>query len=57
MSNVVAFPEPKTRMVQARAPMRGSVTLFVHIRRATLIAHLTGRSPAASGRDERFGKS
>jgi hypothetical protein len=57
MSNVVAFPEPKIRNARARAPMSGSVTLFVHVRRATLIAHLTGRVRASTSRDERIGKS
>ena len=57
MSNVVAFPEPRTRKTHARAQTNGPVTLFVHVRRTTLIAHLTGRVPVERTQDERVGKN
>lgn len=53
MSNVITFPEPKPSKARHRAAGTGSVTLFVHIRRTTLIAHLTGRVSAAAARNER----
>ena len=47
MSNVIAFPEPKSRRV----------TLFMHVRQVTLIAHITGRIAPAPVKDERVGKN
>ena len=43
MSNVIAFPTPKTVAKPAPIQRNGSATLFIHVKRATLIAHLTGR--------------
>ena len=57
MSNVIAFPEPKTRQTVSPVHRTGPVTLFVHVKRATLIAHLTGRTPSVSAKDERVGKN
>lgn len=54
MSNVIAFPQPRSRNTHRRTSKSGAKTLFVHIRRTTLIAHLTGRvlaSPARVGRN------
>lgn len=56
MSKVIAFPEPKTRRLPPDAPTRGAVTLFVHVRRTTLIAHLSGRIPSFAAQDGRIGK-
>ena len=57
MTNVIAFPQPKTRNTRRREPTSGAKTLFVHIRQTTLIAHLTGRVVTAQLRDERVGKT
>jgi hypothetical protein len=57
MSNVIAFPAPRLRQVRKTVPGTGPVTLFIHVRRATLIAHLSGRMPSDIAKDERVGKS
>lgn len=57
MTNVIAFPQPKTRRTSRPVPTSGAKTLFVHIRQTTLIAHLTGRVGAAQVRDERVQKT
>ena len=56
MSKVIAFPEPKPHSNRVSTAAAGPVTLFVHVKRTTLIAHLTGRVPVAARKDERFGK-
>lgn len=57
MSNVIAFPEPKLRQVRKTRSDAGPVTLFIHVRRATLIAHLSGRLPVGIATDERVGQN
>lgn len=57
MSNVIAFPEPTPRPARKRTTSNGAVTLFIHIRCTTLIAHLTGRIPTAPVKGGRVGKS
>ena len=57
MSNVIAFPEPKPRRNHERVRKSGAKTLFIHIRRTTLIAHMTGRIALAPARDGRIGKN
>ena len=57
MSNVIAFPEPKMRQKAIPVHKTGPVTLFVHVKRATLIAHLTGRTSSTGTKDERVGKN
>ena len=39
MQNVIAFPQPH-RAPAAQAVSRGAKTLFIHIKRTTLIAHV-----------------
>lgn len=55
MDNVVSFPKPRPqpRVSSRRDHANGAKTLFVHIRRATLIAHLSGRFPIQRKSDER----
>ena len=57
MSNVIAFPTPKKPEARACDGSTAPVTLFIHIKRATLIAHLTGRIPQAPAKDGRLSKS
>lgn len=57
MTNVIAFPEPKRRRRAPRSASTGSMTLFLHIRRANLIAHLARRSSITASRGERVIKS
>jgi hypothetical protein len=52
-----AFPEPKLRQVKTTRSGAGPVTLFIHVRRATLIAHLSRRLPTGVAKDERVGKN
>ena len=52
MNNVFAFPEPKATPSCDRAADRTSMTLFIHIRRATLIAHYEGGKHGAPSADE-----
>ncbi len=49
MNNVIAFPKPAEHP-KARTASGKSVTLFMHVKCATLIVHLANSSaPAASG--------
>ena len=55
MSNVIAFPQPAELQRDPAAPAR-SMTLFLHVKCATLIVHLANnRLPDA--RSERVSKS
>lgn len=56
MSNVIAFPGPKSRRNHSVPAETGPVTLFVHVKQTTLIAHLTGRFPVAAAKNGRLGK-
>lgn len=49
MNNVIAFPRP-VELPTARSAAGKSITLFVHVKCATLIVHLANSAaPAASG--------
>ena len=52
MNNVIAFPEPKAAPSRDRAAGKTPMTLFIHIRRATLIAHYEGGKHEAPSADE-----
>ena len=56
MSKVIAFPGPKPRRNHSVPAEAGPVTLFVHVKRTTLIAHLTGRYPVAAAKNGRLSK-
>ncbi len=43
MSNVIAFPRPEPRIASMKA-IEGA-TLFMHIRKTTLIVHLANAQP------------
>ena len=55
MSNVVAFPKPAEKPRKAVEPAR-SMTLFLHVKCATLIVHLANNRVAAQ-KGERVSKS
>lgn len=58
MNNVIAFPEPKRCQPRRRTPAgHGSKTLFIHVRRATFIAHFAGKRHETVKTDPRFGRS
>lgn len=57
MSNVVSFPKPKVRTTAPQIAEARPVTLFLHVRRTTLIAHLSGRVAVQNGRTGRVSKS
>lgn len=57
MMNVIDFPKTDVRRQPARIAASGSVTLFLHVRRTTLIAHLSRRPKSVSQADERVGKT
>ncbi len=57
MENVIAFPQPMTPSAVRRKATPRAMTLFVHVRRTTLIAHLTGRVPSTPTRDGRVGRN
>ena len=52
MNNVFAFPEPKATPSSDRAAGRTPMTLFIHIRRTSLIAHYEGGKRGAPSSDE-----
>ena len=52
MNNVIAFPEPKAKVTHGRAADKMPMTLFIHVRRATLIAHYEGGKHGAPAADE-----
>ena len=52
MNNVIAFPEPKAKVTRGRAADKMPMTLFIHVRRATLIAHYEGGKHGAPAADE-----
>ncbi|MCG6882217.1 MAG: hypothetical protein LJE62_00515 [Silicimonas sp.] len=54
MQNVIAFPR-KAAPAPAKAAADGAKTLFLHIRRTTLIVHLAAPQPKAFDRS-RTGK-
>lgn len=56
MSNVIAFPEPKARMASDDTIASGAKTLFLHIKRATLIVHYSGRAEMDIAQGDRVGK-
>ena len=51
MSNVIAFPRPVAEEQPSFARNRGSQTLFIHIKRTTLIAYLAAEKSAAKDGD------
>ena len=57
MSNVIAFPMPKSAQPRTMTGAAGPVTLFIHVKRVTLIAHLTGRVAAAPAKNGRASKN
>ena len=57
MTNVIAFPQADSHTRQPRVAATGSVTLFVHVRRTTLIAHLSRRPVMSAKADERISQS
>jgi hypothetical protein len=57
MSNVVQFPKQTARTKAPQIADARPVTLFLHVRRTTLIAHLSGRVAVQNGRADRVGKS
>ena len=52
MNNVIAFPEPKAAPTRDRAAGKTPITLYIHIRRATLIPHKEGGKHGAPTADE-----
>ena len=50
MSNVIAFPRPEKKPIKS-VNVGKSMTLFLHVKCATLIVHLSGAAnmPAQSG--------
>lgn len=51
MNNVISFPRRIEAKQRATARKPHPITLFVHVKRATLIVHLADTSPAvAAGR-------
>lgn len=56
MSNVIAFQKAQPDTSRTSRVAAGPVTLFVHVKRTTLIAHLTGRFPADAAQNGRLGK-
>ncbi len=57
MTNVIAFPQADDHTRQPRVAATGSVTLFLHVRRTTLIAHLSRRPVMSAKADERISQS
>lgn len=57
MTNVIAFPQTEASPRPERVATTGSVTLFLHIKRTTLIAHLSRRPVVSAQADERVGKN
>ena len=57
MTNVIAFPQADSHTRQPRVAATGSVTLFVHVRRTTLIAHMSRRPVMSAKADERISQS
>lgn len=53
MSNVIAFPQP-VALEEKPVASTGSKTLFIHIKRTTMIVHLAA-STAVTRRDEALG--
>lgn len=49
MDNVIAFPEPATAQPKP-AKARGSMTLFLHVKCATMIVHLANCDTSAAQR-------
>ncbi|MEO9825997.1 MAG: hypothetical protein ABJF50_16415 [Paracoccaceae bacterium] len=54
MSNVVAFKKVETETPEAATPK--SMTLFIHIKRTTLIAHCGDLKPQRTATQDRVGK-
>ncbi len=51
MTNVIAFPRRIQERTKGPARARQAQTLFLHVKRATLIAHLSGApTQATAGR-------
>ena len=51
MSNVIAFPRPAAAKDKAPTTKSQAQTLYLHIKRSTLIVHLSGApAVAAAGR-------
>jgi len=48
MDNVIAFPERTAVETDDSAIPAGSKTLFMHVKRATFIVHLSGRIEAVA---------
>lgn len=46
LNNVIAFPQPRHAPVAEKAT-RGSQTLFIHIKRTTMIVHLAAANQPA----------
>jgi hypothetical protein len=57
MGVLVAFPEQKVSKPKRPAKSAGSVTLFLHIRSTTLIAHLSRRPRNENVREERISQN
>ena len=56
MSNVVAFEDFHKRKPAAKAKAPKSMTLFIHIKRATLIAHCADLQSTRTATIERVGE-
>lgn len=57
MCDVILFPRPKTAE-KARQPRKAqAMTLFIHVRRATMIAHIADQQALAARRGNRVRKS
>lgn len=48
MRNIIAFPQPKA-VKPIATPKAGAKTLFVHIKRTTMIMHLASANVARTG--------
>lgn len=57
MGLLIAFPEQKVSKPKRSAKSEGSVTLFLHIKSTTLIAHLSRRRRNEDVREERIGQN
>ncbi len=57
MSDVILFPKPQAATKAKRTRRAKPMTLFIHVRRATMIAHIADRHAVAAGAGERARKS